>query len=62
MKKCHLKASFAIRAALVAAAVAVHSASADTPDEIFDYVQTDGSAYIDTGIIGKDFCFAMPIS
>ena len=53
MKKCHLKASFAIRAALVAAAVAVHSASADTPDEIFDYVQTDGSAYIDTGIIGK---------
>ena len=53
MKKCHLKASFAIRAALVAAAVAVHSASADTPDELLDYVQTDGSAYIDTGIIGK---------
>ena len=53
MKKCHLKASFAIRAALVAAAVAVHSAFADTPDELLDYVQTDGSAYIDTGIIGK---------
>ena len=44
MKKCHLKASFAIRAALVAAAVAVHSAFADTPDELLDYVQTDGSA------------------
>ena len=53
MKKFHQKSSFAIRAALVAAAVAVHSAFADTPDEIFDYVQTDGSAYIDTGIIGK---------
>ena len=53
MKKYHLKSSFAIRAALVAAAVAVHSASADTPDELLDYVQTDGSAYIDTGIIGK---------
>ena len=43
----------AIRVALVAAAVAVHSAFADTPDELFDYVQTDGTAYIDTGIIGK---------
>ena len=53
MKKYHLKAAFAIRAALVAAAVAVHSAFADTPDELLDYVQTDGSAYIDTGIIGK---------
>ncbi len=53
MKKSHQKSSFAIRAALVAAAVAVHSAFADTPDELFDYVQTDGSAYIDTGIIGK---------
>ena len=53
MKKFHQKSSFAIRAAFVAAAVAVHSAFADTPDEIFDYVQTDGSAYIDTGIIGK---------
>lgn len=53
MRKFHLKSSFAIRAALVAAAVAVHSSFADTPDELFDYVQTDGSAYIDTGIIGK---------
>ena len=53
MKKFHQKASFVIRAALVAAAVAVHSAFADTPDEILDCVQTDGSAYIDTGIIGK---------
>ncbi len=44
MKKSHLKSSFAIRAALVAAAVAGHFAFADTPDEIFDYVQTDGSA------------------
>ncbi len=25
----------------------------ETPDEYLDYVQTDGSAYIDTGIIGK---------
>ena len=53
MKKNHLKSSFAIRAVLVAAAVAVHPAFADTPDELLDYVQTDGSAYIDTGIIGK---------
>ena len=53
MRKFHLKSSFAIRAALVAAAVAVHSAFADTPDELLNYVQTDGSAYIDTGIIGK---------
>ena len=53
MRRFHQKSSFAIRAALVAAAVAVHSAFADTPDELLDYVQTDGSAYIDTGIIGK---------
>ena len=44
MKKLHQKSSFAIRATLVAAAVAVHSAFADTPDELLDYVQTDGSA------------------
>ena len=25
----------------------------ETPDEYLDYVQTDGSAYIDTGVIGK---------
>ena len=29
------------------------AAFADTPDELLDYVATDGSAYIDTGIIGK---------
>ena len=29
------------------------AAFADTPDEYLDYVATDGSAYIDTGIIGK---------
>ena len=53
MKKYLLKSSFAIRAALVAVAVVGHSSFADTPDELLDYVQTDGSAYIDTGIIGK---------
>ena len=27
--------------------------ASETPDEYLDYVQTDGSAYIDTGVIGK---------
>ncbi len=53
MKKNHLKSSFAIRAALVAAAVAVHSAFADTPDELLEYVESTGTQYIDTGIVGK---------
>ena len=37
----------------IAVAAAIGSAFADTPDELLDYVATDGSAYIDTGIIGK---------
>ena len=53
MKKLHRKSSFAIRAAFVAAAVAVHSAFADTPDELLDYVESTGTQYIDTGIVGK---------
>ena len=53
MKKFHQKSSFAIRTALVAAAVAVHSAFADTPDELLEYVESTGTQYIDTGIVGK---------
>ena len=34
-------------------AAALGTAFAETPDELLDYVESDGSAYIDTGIVGK---------
>ena len=34
-------------------AAALGTAFAETPDELLAYVESDGSAYIDTGIVGK---------
>ena len=49
-----LRFTSAFRAAALACALAVPAASfADTPDAYLDYVESNGSQWIDTGVTGK---------